>query len=293
MKRNISRGLNILLFFLLPILTTCSSAFPQPPTIYFYGLASDVASNLKGVPYDIPMMEETFLTLAHNTGKQIETLIRLERADRQDVPYAAGISKDVVLSDLHSILEKVSKYDIFIFYYTGHGILYDNKSSIVLSPSSDSVLYDLLDSSELYHILQKCQGTCIILLDTCFSGGFVDDQNEQLSIQMKDKVFTLTSSQKNQKSMDALSGRQNGHLTACLLEALGWDYMAPHNLHYSNIPSLDYKGACTKIPPAKRKSSSVLTISDIFTYVVTHDTYRLQIPETTDSPFDAVLFSWE
>jgi len=130
------------------------------------GISDYLSPSVPDLPYtlnDISDMEQFLNDNAEWTGTQIAEL-----TDSQ-------ATETGILSALHNLAGEVSSGDQVLFYYSGHGM--DQTGE--LCPYDINVTSDGIDPSELKAALQEVSdqigdGHITVILDSCFSGQFVD-----------------------------------------------------------------------------------------------------------------------
>ncbi len=163
----------IMLIFLIGCMTTPNiSNNEELPTNVSYrallvGVGEYQASNiadLSSPPYDVERVKKN-LELCHFgpeniTFSSIETLIN------------GQANKSNILQSITSTFYQADNNDISYFYFTGHGSYTNNCSYLCPYDVSDNTS-SAISVSELENALSAIPGTKVVILDSCFSGGFI------------------------------------------------------------------------------------------------------------------------
>lgn len=130
------------------------------------GNADYAQSPLTGPVYDAKHMEALFKQMDFGTGgtpaEQGAMLpTNIKRLNDQ--------TKSQILKDISTYLAaKADSDDVSYFYYSGHGSISDGEAQLV------GVDLSMISLTELKAALDNVPGTKVIILDSCFSGGFID-----------------------------------------------------------------------------------------------------------------------
>ena len=131
---------------------------------------------------------------------------------------------DATLGNLEDALEEIASRagpdDTFVFFYSGHGDRVERAGPEMSDPDSldeTIVLYDEeVRDDDMRRMFDQIQaGTTLILLDSCFSGGFAKDM---ISVPGRMGMF---SSEEDVTSQVAVKFRAGGYLSYFLDEAIG------------------------------------------------------------------------
>lgn len=253
----------IMLIFLIGCMTTPNISnneeLPTNPTSISYrallvGIGEYQASNiadLSSPPYDVERVEK-ILGLCHFgpdniTFSSIETLIN------------GQANKSNILQSITSTFYQADNNDISYFYFTGHGN-YTNNSSYLCPYDVTDNTSSAISVSELENALSAIPGKKVVILDSCFSGGFIGknvslnkesqkDFNQNIIQVFFEKQFgrNITGSQYQvitaSKSSQTAFGveTQPGYnpfslMTLLFCESCGYDYLADS---YKNLLPAD------------------------------------------------------
>jgi hypothetical protein len=208
-----------------------------------------------------------------------------------------------VLAQLTAINAQMDESDILFIYYSGHGVSYSG--DLVLMPPGDPlhpnplVPYSFLTVYELQAQIKTMKGSKVLILDSCYSGQFVDDYDETtvgLNLDYDPRFFTIAASladgvshedvffrdmedyttksayhaYDNDSEPDDPVNHYHGHFTYYLLEALGWnqsdgmDETIDHDTgvltHVSGYLDTDH--------PIPAQNGNLITIGDLYRYSI-------------------------
>lgn len=316
----------LLMFFtlvsILFIITSCELGTDEPMQgdVYYINVGIDYENNgssiknvkddLKGTVPDAKELHQALgsvIAKANRTGfgyKMIQ-----EGPSAEDPLDDLYPSKTKIQSKLATLSTTVQEHDLTIFTYSGHG--YEDTGHLVLAKPALGVA-ESLSPDELLSWMAAIPGKKLVILDSCFSGMFVEESPSSTNTILNNSIvkffetyhssdtygkpdlFVLTASahtdsyEMNFGTTD--SPHNHGIFTYALLEALGWDHP-----HFSTLASVT-----TKDPPAAKNGR--ITVDGLFTYVKANQAIvsRLKLfsswsafqhPLTTGGPLDLVLFN--
>jgi len=119
----------------------------------------NIDNDLLAPPYDVDMMRDT---LEHSG---VEPTLIDELKDQQ-------ATKSAILSGIASAFNGADSDDISYFYFSGHGAL-DTDVSYLCPTDLDNNVSSAISVNELESVLSAIQGTKVIFIDSCHSGGFI------------------------------------------------------------------------------------------------------------------------
>ncbi|MDX9916179.1 MAG: caspase family protein [Sphaerochaeta sp.] len=158
-------------------------------------------------------------------------------------------TKERILERLGHWMSALHVGDLLIITYSGHGM---EDGSLVLAPPGEegSIFLEggsidgslLLGTDELFTLLAPCKASVLLILDSCYSGNFVQEEGSSISVvERRDifgdayrrfftnapynrRVFVLSATSSDHTSSEPLGGdHTHGYFTGALLEALGWE----------------------------------------------------------------------
>ncbi len=218
-------------------------------------------------------------------------------------------SKANIQSKLTGLQGVVKDNDLTIFTYSGHG--YEITGDLLFATTTEDShpsSSDVMNADELLNLMALIPGKKLIILDSCFSGMFVEPSPSSTNIILNNSIekffetyhssdaygrpdlFVLTAST-HTDSYEAIFGigpnsHDHGVFTYALLDALGWS-------HSSDTAPL--QGNITYPPVAK---NGQITVDGLFAYIKKNQAINsryygseYQHPMTTGGPLDLVLFN--
>lgn len=291
--------LHLLILLSLSLLLGCELITPSPTEGKTHHLAIALSydgtnvNSLNGTLPDAIELEKAFTALF--AGKEhTSTLMLQDGSDDLNDPLLP--TRQQVLDTIEALSDSMNEQDILIISYSGHG---DVDGSLVLYPTREDkkILDDddepfdetLLSVIDLYDKLKECKGSILLLVDSCYSGNFVQESETSYSLierntylqEVYDQYFTegsytrpvfvLAATTYNNTAGETSS---HGYFTQALLEGLGWD---------EETQALS--------PPNK------ITVDYLYQYVYYHqgialkgeDTSTYQHPTITGGPLDLIL----
>lgn len=165
-----------------------------------------------------------------------------------------------ILNEIASTFSGADNDDVSYFYYTGHGYRWLGTS--YLCPADTTSIFSLISVGKLEKALSAIPGIKVVILDTCYSGGFIGKgiiDNAGLAQSFNDEVIdvfsrvgvkgllvtnkykVLTSCSKDQVCWEAIpiSGEPYSIFTKALSLGCGYsDYNYPADIDVDNKISL-------------------------------------------------------
>lgn len=92
-----------------------------------------------------------------------------------DTPYEVytrlNLNADEILKEIDNVFCSVKEEDVTLLYYSGHGLILQGEEaqSALLGNDGDSIL----TAEDLHNVMDNIPGRKIIVIDSCFSGGFI------------------------------------------------------------------------------------------------------------------------
>ncbi len=294
--------LHLLILLFLSLLLGCELITPSPTEGKTHHLAIALSydgTNIREEDYldgtlpDAIELEKAFDALFQGE-EHTSTLMLQDGSDDLNDPLLP--TKAHVIEKIESLSDAMDEQDILIISYSGHGmedgslVLYPPRSDGSIFSTSGSMYTDvLLTVAELYDALDSSKGSVLLLMDSCYSGNFVQESETSYSLIERNSylqevydqyfaegsytrpVFVIAATTYDNTASETLT---HGHFTQALLEGLGWD---------EEDQVLD--------PPKK------ITVDYLYQYVYYHqgtalsgvDTSTYQHPTITGGPLDLIL----
>lgn len=139
--------------------STSSPDFVDNPVEYRALLVGVETYPIYKLPFSVDQLEGFETTLLNGGNWKEENIVTVKN-DRA--------TKNVIQFRLNEFKEVADDNDITLFYFIGHGG--KNRTNEYIRPIDD-VIYDV----ELNQYLTNLSGKIIIVLDTCYSGGFIEE----------------------------------------------------------------------------------------------------------------------
>ncbi len=310
-----------LLFF-----TSCELFMDEPAkgVVYYINVGLDYENNgavktLYGTTNDAEELQRTLsavISKANRTGTGYRMIQEGsgytgdETYTINSIPISNYPTKTNITSILTNLKAIANTEDLILFTYSGHG--YEESGNLLLAKPSVATSASSLSPQELLTLMAPIPGKKLIILDSCFSGMFVEKSPSSTNTVLNNSIakffetyhssdtygkpdlFVLTAST-HTDSYEATFGtgaNSHGHgiFTYALLEALGWG-------HSNDTAALD--GIIT-YPPATK--DSLITVDGLFKYVKANQAIpsslklfsswsEFQHPKTTGGPLDLILFN--
>ena len=137
--------------------------------------------DLPGPPYDVNRVRQT---LSQCRFGSLPT-------EFSEIRYTTDWSatKSAILQGISSIFSEADYNDVSYFYFSGHGIRFNNTSYLCpteanyYAPMSTYISVDELETA-----LSAIPGTKVVFLDSCHSGGFIGKGVEEIQISKEEEL---------------------------------------------------------------------------------------------------------
>ena len=330
MRKNLPKLILLLLISTLA-LSSCELFWDKPMEgdVYTVTIGIDYKNNdtykddLDGT---VPDARELFLTFDSVTSKSDRNwtgYLLVQEGDARDADtfntsILAGSdiypSKTNLEQVLNTIKSTAKSNDLTILTYSGHG--FNPSGELILAHTKtvdETIVFDelKLTPTTLLTWMSEIPGKKLVILDSCFSGHFVDQSSSSLSLVYENSIndwfnqywssedytipdiFLLTAAADTESWEISVAGHKHGDFTLTLLEGLGWP--DPHPTISDNPTSVDE----VSLPRARK--GSVLTVDSLYAYIKEHQTYpirstfywprsNVQHPMTNGGAMDMILF---
>lgn len=304
-----------LILLSLLFITSCELYMDEPSNkgkIYAIHIALDYQNssykNLSGTIPDARELQKALAAVALSDGREYQDYLMIQEGstpDMLDAHYPSKINVENYLVGLKAI---ANEDDLTILTYSGHGE--DKSGDLMLAKTTPSSPISM-SASELLILMNDIPGRKLVILDSCYSGMFVEkspsstntlldnsistffETYHSSSTYEKPDLFVLTASaHADSYEMEFGTGSDTHHhgvFTYTLLEALGWNH--PHTRPILPVTIQD--------PPAAKGGR--ITVDGLFRYIKKNQGIptRLKLfskwtehqhPTTTGGPMDFVLF---
>jgi len=135
--------------------------------------------DLPGPPYDVDRMIDIFNHCKFETDEVLFSSI---------VPLKdLSATKSAIINGIASNFSGADDNDISYFYFSGHGAYGEGFSTSYICPTdADSSIGSVISVDELESYLSSIPGTKVVILDSCFSGGFIGKGKEEIIFSKED-----------------------------------------------------------------------------------------------------------
>lgn len=318
----------ILLTLLSLLLVTSCELFLDEPgqgDLYYINVALDYknnTSNTDNLGGTLNDAEELHQALGSITARVQRAgtgyrMIQKGSGYTGDQTYTIGgtpISNYPTKSNISSLLTNLSAVvqedDLTIFTYSGHGV--KESGHLVLAKPGFTVTAETLDPTTLLSLMAAIPGKKLVILDSCYSGMFVEESPSSTSTVLDDSIQTFfekyhSSDRYGKPDLYVLTAsahadsyemdfgteaieHKHGIFTYALLDALGWKHTSKTD---PSLVQIFY-------PPAAKWGR--ITVDGLFKYITKNQAIpthlrlfgswsEYQHPLTTGGPLDLVLFN--
>lgn len=135
--------------------------------------------DLQGPPYNVDRMIDVFNHCKFGTDEVVfSTPVSLKDLNA---------TKTAIISGIASTFYGADENDISYFYFSGHGAYGEGFSTSYICPTdADSSIGSVISVDELESYLSSIPGTKVVILDSCFSGGFIGKGKEEIIFSKED-----------------------------------------------------------------------------------------------------------
>lgn len=311
--------LTLLSFFML---TSCELFMEEPiqGKVYYVTVGIDYKNNgtaianvkndLDGTIHDAQELYDALEIIIGKAKRESTGYTMIQEGDQPEESSDSEfyLSKTKIETQLTTIKNSANENDLTIFTYSGHGI--EETGHLVLAYSTTG--YETLSPDELLSWMAAIPGKKLVILDSCFSGMFVDKSPSSTNTIFNNSItkffetyhssdkygkpdlYVLTASAHTDSYEAKFGTGANAHVhgifTYALLEALGWN-------HTSDTAPLE---GVSSYPPAAKNGR--ITVDGLFRYIKKNQAIstklalfsnwgEFQHPLTTGGPLDLVLFN--
>ncbi|MDS1029682.1 caspase family protein [Bacillota bacterium LX-D] len=152
-------------------------------------------NDLNGPPADLDRMDNILAKSRFGTAK--EHFSAIKRVD--------NATKAQMLSAIKAAFKDADDDDVSYFYYSGHGAL-DNYGQAYLWAVDSYYYEDSLNVDELESALSSIPGTKVVILDSCFSGGFINKDTSQTDPVLQEQQAAFNEAVKKAFGKEQLKG---------------------------------------------------------------------------------------
>ncbi|MFA5570967.1 MAG: caspase family protein [Sphaerochaetaceae bacterium] len=253
--------------------------------------------HLEGTIRDAKEFDQALKKLSDLFHQKYDSTLLLQEGSNQSLNDFLP-KKEHILTTIESEIESLTESELLVIYYAGHGEdpnIGNNYQggALVVADEDDPSKYDLLTQKELLEVLYTIEkGHILLILDSCFSGSYVQDYPFGVfDFPYHPKITTLSASRTDEPSYEN-SDSTHGLFTYYLLEALGWDHTQGEELFGGEILT-QTQGAIRSKKAIPTYQGGVVTLDRIYSYVTTKlaSSYLNQHPVVVSGPQSILLYS--
>jgi len=272
--------LAVILIGTLSLLSGCGEIIP-PPIVnetayralcvgvgdYMYFPDSYGNIDLPGPPYDVNRVCNTLGKCRFGTSD----------TEFSEIWYTTDLSatKSAILQGIANIFSEADYNDVSYFYFSGHGIRFNNTSYLCPTEVSYfSPITTYISVDELETALSSIPGTKVVIIDSCHSGGFIGKGREEVIVpreeleSFNDEIISVFS-QTEDKGL--LTSNEYKVLTAChyYQESIGLAPVTPGDFDPFGVFTLALCEACGYFDSylADTNLDSIVNLQEAYLYV--------------------------
>ena len=178
-------------------------------------------TDLPAPPYDVDRMRQTLGNCKFGlSNTEFSTIAYLK--DGQT-------TKSSILQRIASTFSGADSNDISYFYFSGHGMWFENTSYLCpVEISHFSIIEAFISVNELEAALSAIPGTKVVFLDSCYSGGFIGKGEKEENRILEEKLTSFNEDVINifslGESRGLLTTNRYKVLTACRYSQESWEF---------------------------------------------------------------------
>ena len=253
--------------------------------------------HLEGTIRDAKEFDQALKKLSDLFHQKYDSTLLLQEGSNQSLNDFLP-KKEHILTTIESEIESLTESELLVIYYAGHGEdpnIGNNYQggALVVADEDDPSKYDLITQKELLEVLYTIEkGHILLILDSCFSGSYVQDYPFGVfDFPYHPKITTLSASRTDEPSYEN-SDSTHGLFTYYLLEALGWDHTQGEELFGGEILT-QTQGAIRSKKAIPTLQGGVVTLDRIYSYIQTKlaPSFLNQHPVVVSGPQSILLYS--
>jgi hypothetical protein len=233
----------------------------------------------------VKYQKEAWLTNSLNDDNDIRTtLLNLGTSTSSNMWEAGNITtltnaaatRAAMLGAIETTADKMNDYDLFLFFYSGHGANGTTDANQYLCTYEDNAWTSVTDLSDKLDLILGPDFTNIfVVLDACFSGNFIDMKAQENDLLLSDATLKhrefLPQAIEPAASGKTFKGLQGDNLfviTAVDGAHSAWDVNALQNgaFTYYFVEGLDVNGKCVSAAAANTNNDPWLTGEEGYNY---------------------------
>lgn len=237
-------------------------------------------NNLSGPFYDVERMKEV-LSKSRFGNNNIEF---------SSIDIIRDASKQETLNGIRNMLFAADENDVSYFYYSGHGKYNEITQAAYLSPVDSNLGDNDISADELESVLNEISGTKVVIIDSCYSGGFINkdakDSVNKLSmfndsiIRTFSKKITSSLNKSSYKVLTATASNEN----AVENYEFGWGYGGVFTNYF--VQGCGYN---TNYYPANKNYDNKISLNEIYQYTRGNvNTSHVQVYPENDNEFEII-----
>jgi len=178
-------------------------------------------TDLPAPPYDVDRMRQTLGNCKFGlSNTEFSTIAYLKDGQA---------TKSNILQEIASTFSDAGSNDISYFYFSGHGMRYENTSYLCpVEVSYFSLLEAYISVNELEAALSAIPGTKVVFIDSCYSGGFIGKSREEGNKTLEENLISFNEDVINifsfGESKGLLTSNRYKVLTACRYSQESWEF---------------------------------------------------------------------
>ncbi|MBU4314150.1 MAG: caspase family protein [Desulfobacteraceae bacterium] len=185
-------------------------------------------------------------------------------------------TKSAILQGIASIFSEADYNDVSYFYFSGHGIRFNNTSYLCPTEASYySPLSAYISIDELENALSSIPGTKVVFLDSCHSGGFIGKGREDIIVSQEKLAFfneDIINIFSRSESKSLLTTNQYKVLTSChyYQECMGVSPTTPGDFEPFGVFTMALCEGCGYYSgsyPADTNLDTIVSLQEAYLYV--------------------------
>jgi len=179
--------------------------------------------DLNGPPYNVARMSYILDQCKFGSSNTVFSIIN-------DGLIDLNATKTAILQGIASTFSGADENDISYFYFSGHGDYTGVFTTSYICPTDTIDANSMISINELESALSAIPGTKVVILDSCFSGGFIGKGKEKITISKEDLASfndSIINTFSQSQSRGLLATNQYKVLTASHYDQSSYEFPGP------------------------------------------------------------------
>ncbi|MGI6433526.1 MAG: caspase family protein [Sphaerochaetaceae bacterium] len=291
-------GLPLMLLTLL----SCELMLPSPKNLKMHAvfIALDYTNHanglnrLAGTIRDAKEVMAAFEELYDNPKQDIATYGMFQEGANPQAHVSEELYPTIenITMLLTQIVKDLGPNELLFVYYAGHGTSGSSLGDLAVAGDNPDEIAIFSREDFLEALSGPTNGHIVVVLDSCYSGSYVQNYPQGLeTLSYRPHITMISASSPTKESYEKVffgNGHNHGVFTYLLLKALGWDHQDGIGEKYEGDVLVEVAGKIRKNTGILSDSGGLISVGGIYRYI--KNRLRGQKPMTVNGPLDIALF---